>query len=211
MSLPIPAYGEIIILSVEYAEDGLTWAMLWDNHALGWLVSELVAPDEPPPVRGEPRTARKPSVTGSHAPQPIILGSLAAPAPDTTPVISPQWGKFDAPVVFIPDMGRMLLPDFLTWLATNNGAKRKLGSMLALSDPLKNGYEQWAVMNPDLAFSGTPPEPAPPLRSAEDDEKEADARHSRHEPHHRPRNGRRSGAQARHEKEDAEEQDGDKR
>src|SRR4249920_3491250 len=152
MTLAIPAVGEVIILSMEYAPDGLSWVRLWDNHCLGWLVDETAAAPPPAAVR------KVPDVTGAHAPLPVILGALATPPPDTTPVISPQWGKFThyPSVVFLPDLARMELDDFLTWLATNNNARRPIGSMLALSVPLKNGYHTWAAANPDLAFSGDP-------------------------------------------------------
>jgi hypothetical protein len=153
MTLAIPAVGEIIVLSMEYAADGVSWVRLWDNHALGWLVDETLV--EPPPAD----TRKQPVVTGQHAPFPLILGSLAVPPPDTTPIISPQWGKYthSPSVVFIPDIARMELRDFLTWLATNNGARRPIGSMLALSVPLRNGYGTWAAANPSLAFTGDPP------------------------------------------------------
>jgi len=154
MTLAIPAVGELLIISVEYAPDGLSWCRIWDNHCLGWLVDETTAVEAPPAYR------KLPEVTGQHAPVPIILGSLAALAPDTTPVISPQWGKFHAPpaVVFLPDLARMRLSDFLTWLATNNGAHRPIGTMLALSGSLLNGYRVWAGENPALAFAGDPPD-----------------------------------------------------
>ena len=154
MTLAIPAVGDVIILSMEYAADGLSWVRLWDNHALGWLIDETVV--EAPVSRAKPLP---PAVTDKHAPLPLILGSLAALAPDTSPILSPQWGKFVAPVsVFIPDMVRVRLPDFLTWLATNNGARRPIGSMLGgLSTPLLNGYDQWCRDNADLCFKGEPP------------------------------------------------------
>jgi hypothetical protein len=187
MSFPIPAVGEIIIVSMEYDPTGLAWVRLWDNHALGWLVSDA-PPEAAPEAKGrrgashvgggfpgstraereaapEPRKPSgetPPATTGEHAPIPIILGSLAVKAPDTSPVQSPQWGKYDDPVVFMPDLGRMLLPDFLTWLATNNGAQRRIGSAAALSKPLIDGLQQWGVLNPDLAFKGAP-QSAPPV------------------------------------------------
>ena len=173
MSIPIPAVGEIIIVSFEYDPTGLKWVRLWDNHALGWLVSDA-APAADAPSRstshsgGKPGSTRaereaapepgpmKPVTTGEHAPLPIILGSLAKLAPDSAPVVSPQWGKYDEPVIFLPDTGRLELAEFLTWLATNNGANRRIGSMVALSKSLANGLQQWGTMHPDLAFVGEP-------------------------------------------------------
>lgn len=169
MTVAIPAYGEIIILSMEYAPDGLSWARLYDNHSLGWLVTEavpvitrdipiihsadgkIIDPLAPGGGQGPPET------TGEHQPFPLILGSLAMPAVDTAPVISPQWGKYADPVVFIPDLLRLPLDDFLFWLATNNGAHRPIGSMLGLSRSLLNGYNEWAARNPELSFKGNPP------------------------------------------------------
>jgi hypothetical protein len=163
-TVAIPAVGEIIILNVEYASDGLSWARVWDNHCLGWLV-DTAAVDQPPeasigdmitdPLAGG--SGPPPQVTGAHRPFPLILGSLAAAAPETAPVISPQWAKFADPIIFVPDIARLTLGDFLTWLATNNGARRPIGSMLGLSRPLFNGYADWAAQHPDLTFTGEPP------------------------------------------------------
>jgi hypothetical protein len=159
MTLAIPAVGDVIILSIEYAPDGLSWARLWDNHALGWLIDETVV--APPVTRAKPPD---PVVTGKFAPFPLILGSMAVPAPDTSPVISPQWGKFVHPpaAVFIPDLLRLSFSDFLTWLATNNGVRRPLGQMVGLSNTLLNGFNQWSASNPTLSFQGDPPPSGPP-------------------------------------------------
>jgi hypothetical protein len=138
---------------MEYDPTGLAWVRLYDNHALGWLIDETT-PIEPAARSADPR---KPATTGAHAPFPVILGSLAMPAPDTGLIVSPQWGKFVYPAVFIPDVLRMRLPDFLTWLATNNGAQRRIGSMLGLDRTLLDSYSQWAAVNPSLAFAGDPP------------------------------------------------------
>jgi hypothetical protein len=191
-TLPISVFGEVIILSMEYDPSGLQWCRIWDNHALGWLVSDAVPAADPPTTTrgashigggrpgGRPGATRaersfddgeraeravpapdKPVTTGEHAPLPIILGSLAKASPDTAPIASPQWGKYDDPVVFLPDTGRLGLSEFLTWLATNNGAARRIGSMVALSKSLSDGYQQWAGMHPDLAFAGEPQSAAP--------------------------------------------------
>jgi hypothetical protein len=164
MTLAIPATGEVIILSMEYAPDGVSWCRLWDNHALGWLVDEGIVALPTADAAPDPN---KPAVTGQHAPIPIILGSLAAPAPETPPILSPQWAKYDHPAVFVPDMARLTLHDFLTFLARNNGAARPLGSMIGLSNTLRNGYDVWALDNPTLAFKGEPPPsgpaPSPPV------------------------------------------------
>jgi hypothetical protein len=99
----------IIIISIEYDPTGLAWARLYDSYAVGWLIDETtLVPTKPAP----------PDVTGAHAPFPLIIGSLPSVAPDTTPIVSPQWAKLVGQMVFIPDLWRGALPDFFTQLAT---------------------------------------------------------------------------------------------
>jgi hypothetical protein len=95
-TIAIPVYGEIIILSMEYDPTGLEWVKLYDNHCLSWLVSDIMS-------------RWYTSVTGMRALS-LILGSLATYAPNTAPILSPQWGKFADPVVFIPDIARIQYP-----------------------------------------------------------------------------------------------------
>jgi hypothetical protein len=38
MALAITVVGEVIILSTEYPHDAVSWAKVYDNFALGWLV-----------------------------------------------------------------------------------------------------------------------------------------------------------------------------
>jgi hypothetical protein len=64
----IPGTG--VLLSVEYSPDGVSWARVYDNQVTG-LVCDETDPKEP---------------------QPMIIGSLPTPAPDTSPIVSPQWG-----------------------------------------------------------------------------------------------------------------------
>ena len=133
MTLAIPAATPApVIVSVSYSGDAVTWAKLFDNQALGWLVDE----------------------SGGTAPVPLMIGTL--PPAAESDIASPQWGEFVDPYIAIPDQARMEFSEFLTWLATNNGASRKLGSGL-LSPALANHYQQWAALNPDLAFEGDPP------------------------------------------------------
>jgi hypothetical protein len=156
MTVAIPASGEIIILSMEYDPTGLAWVRLYDNHALGWLVDEVMgAPIVPLYAAGDVPGFRKPVTTGARAvsdhPRP-----LAQPAPTPRPS-SPQWAKFADPVVFVPDPCGCGLPDFLTWLATNNRAQRVIGSMLGLDRNLLNAYNQWAAKQSCPRFSDDPP------------------------------------------------------
>jgi hypothetical protein len=58
-------------------------------------------------------------------PAPVIIGALPTPAPDTGPVSAPQGGALAA--------WRGSFAEFLDWLATNNGASRRLESRLGIS------------------------------------------------------------------------------
>jgi hypothetical protein len=140
MATVIP--GEGMVVSIEYPANGLDWARLYDNLVLGWYVDETtpvpLAPPAPPPV----------------APHPCIIGHFPTHAPDTSPIISPQWAKYVEPTIFVPDLWRGSFPEFLTWLATNNGAFRPLESRIRIHTALYNGFEEWARHNPDLVYAG---------------------------------------------------------
>jgi hypothetical protein len=148
MTVALPAYADLIIVSVEYAANGLDWARLYDNHALGWLI------DETTPIPADMADTRAPPhTTGAHAPFPIILGSLPVPAPPTAPIQSPQWCKFVNSAMLIADGGRFSsLSDFLTWLATNNGAQRLLQSQFIIESALIDGFTDWAYTHTDLVY-----------------------------------------------------------
>jgi hypothetical protein len=81
----IPGSG--VVVTVEYSPDSVSWARLYDNWVLGWLVDENM----PVPM--------KPAPTVSPEPDPLIVGSFPAPAPDTAPIVSPQWGVLATPGV----------------------------------------------------------------------------------------------------------------
>jgi hypothetical protein len=157
VTLAIPAFAGTIILSMEYDPTGLAWVRLFDNRCLGWLVDETNAVE---PAEWDAGTFAQPPpvVTNQHRPIPIIIGSLPSKVV-TAPIHSPQWCIFSEtdPIVFIPDLTRLRIDDFLTALATNNGAHRLVGSMLGFDRGLLNAYKQWAENNADLAFSGDPP------------------------------------------------------
>lgn len=151
--LVIPGTG--VIISVEYAADGLAWARLYDNQVLGWYVDTeppITAPEgSTTPLLGGPPTA--PGVP----PTPVILGHLLALPPATAAVVSPQWANYVEPNVFVPDIWRGTIHEFFTWLATNNGAHRPLGSRLLSEVSLQHAFSNWAAGNPELAFAGDPP------------------------------------------------------
>jgi hypothetical protein len=59
MTTVIPASADTIIISIEYAPNGLDWARLYDNLCLGWTVSEVVPTAQKP---GTPTAA----LSGHH-------------------------------------------------------------------------------------------------------------------------------------------------
>jgi hypothetical protein len=131
----VPASGYSII-SLEYDATGLAWADMWDNEVLSWVIDQ----------------------SGSVGATPIIIGSLPPPAPDTDPVVSPQWiavGEGNGRVI-IPDLWRGDLNSLFTYLATNNGATRKLRGNF-VRPQIDNQWRIWVSQNPDLVWDGTPP------------------------------------------------------
>jgi hypothetical protein len=100
---------------------------------------------------------------------PRINDRLPAPAPDTSPIISPRWayletrgstvaGVIENPWVCLPGplttAWRGSMTEFLDFLATNNGAVRKLESKLALSRAAYNTFLEWSRSHLDLIMSG---------------------------------------------------------
>jgi hypothetical protein len=134
-----------IIISIEYpGEDARWWARLYDNRLQGLIVDE----------------------TGAAEAKPVIIGQFPLAATATAPILSPQWASFEDPTVVVPDLLRASLAEFLTWLATNNGAHRPLQARFGLSPNLMNGFAAWANHNPDLVFEGDPPPPPEGTRAA---------------------------------------------
>lgn len=86
------------------------------------------------------------------APEPIIIGHLPAPAPDTSPILSPQWVEFVDPAVLMPDLWRGNLDDFFYWLATDNGAMRLLEGRFGVSSTAYNTFMRRAERNPGLVL-----------------------------------------------------------
>jgi hypothetical protein len=105
-----PAHPNDVLVTFEYAPNGLDWARLRDVRLLRWVV------DESGPL---------------DAPRPIVSGMLPPLAVNTDPVRSPQWAVFYNPMVGIPNEWRGNLSDFLTWLATNAGAHRQLEKQMS--------------------------------------------------------------------------------
>jgi hypothetical protein len=132
----VPAAPNVLIIALEYSSDGASSARLTDHQCLSWLVDPGVAYPSPS--------------------KPVVAGGLPAPAPDTAPVLSPQWAKVigSGPMVEVPDLKwRGNADAFFTWLATNNGATRKLEKAIGLNAALYNSFDSWARNNPDLVKS----------------------------------------------------------
>jgi len=124
----IPSVADDYILSIDYDPSGLAWARVFDNICLGWLVDDL-----------DPSN-----------PAPVILGSLPPAAVATPGIQSPQWCHVSSGGVAVPDVYRGAGFDFLTWLATNGGAQRKIAGSF-LSSRFASVYQGWSFRFPELA------------------------------------------------------------
>ena len=80
---------------------------------------------------------------------PVIVGTAPPPAPDTGGIQSPKWAHFADESLYVPDVWRGQLIDFFTFLATNNGAQRKVRANFR-SGRLKGAMDQWSTLNPTL-------------------------------------------------------------
>lgn len=121
----ISAQGDLII-SMDYSPNALDWADLYDNRCIAWE-ADVGAPVIP-----------------------VVVGKLPTDrSADTPPVISPQWVDCSQESVIVPDLWRGSLYDFFTWLATNNGATRKLRGKF-LNNQIVATWESWKARNPNL-------------------------------------------------------------
>jgi hypothetical protein len=106
MPTVVPPSPDEGIITLNYDGSGLGWVDLWDNAIIAWVID-----------------ANDVSV----GPSPRILGTFPPAPPDTSPVLTPSWAAITrAGNVFVADTWRGTFYDFLTWLATNNGAQRKV-------------------------------------------------------------------------------------
>jgi hypothetical protein len=140
MPTVVPPSPDEGIITLNYDGSGLGWVDLWDNAIIAWVID-----------------ANDVSV----GPSPRILGTFPPAPPDTSPVLTPSWVAITrAGNVFVPDTWRGTFYDFLTWLATNNGAQRKvIGNGLRRSR-VAESYRTWATNHPNLALDNYPDEPA---------------------------------------------------
>lgn len=126
----IPAQFDLII-SMDYSPDALAWVDLYDNRCLGWNVDDATPP--------------------GHEAIPVIVGQLPTDrSKDTLPVLSPQWVENTEDAIIVPDLWRGSVFDFFTWLATNNGANRKLRAKFVLNNPNAGTWSNWAARNSNL-------------------------------------------------------------
>jgi hypothetical protein len=125
----IPSTADDYVLSFEYDPTGLAWARLYDNVCLGWLADDA-----------DPSN-----------PAPVIIGSMPTPAPATGAILSPQWAHVSAGGgVAVPNLWRGNGHDFLTWLATNNGARRQLAGRF-MAGGFAGIFSSWSFSHPELA------------------------------------------------------------
>lgn len=137
MAQAIPSTTDEMLVSCTYDSTGLAYVNLIDNHLIGWVVDTTMPPESPP--------------------APAVVGGLPAAAPDTDPVISPQWvvvvRSLDG-ATLVPGTWRGTFFEFLTWIATNNGASRRVGGSLLRHQLLTGAFSSWAAVNPDLVWTG---------------------------------------------------------
>jgi hypothetical protein len=112
---------------------GLGWVILYDNRVLCWIID----------------------TTDQNRPVPSIIGSMPPKAGDTGDVKSPLWAVRDEQVMKVPDMWRGTINEFFTFIATNNGATRKL--FADFSDiGLASEFNAWVSRNPGLGLTEPP-------------------------------------------------------
>jgi hypothetical protein len=139
--LAIPDTTNAALVTFEYnsaevdgVAPGLAWVIVMDNPILAWLVDEA----------------------GAEPVAPVIIGSLPAASADTGEVLSPLWAKALEGTAYAPDMWRGNYASLFTFIATNNGAKRKLYAKLETAS-LAAAFQSWANANPNLTLA-TPPQ-----------------------------------------------------
>jgi hypothetical protein len=136
----IPPPQPTILINCEYnpfpyegRAPGLGWVILYDNRVLGWIID----------------------TAGGTKPIPAIIGSMPPVAPATGEVRSPLWGVRDEQVMKVPDMWRGTIAEFFTFIATNNGAERKI--FADFSDiGLQVEFNSWVTANPNLGLTEPP-------------------------------------------------------
>ena len=102
-------------------------------------------------VDGWPLLGWNMDATNPINPQPVTIGNpLAGTPPNTGAIKSPEWAYVvSEDAVYVPDTWRGTLAEFFTWLATNNGANRKVSTWFTFPR-VANAWNIWARENPDL-------------------------------------------------------------
>jgi hypothetical protein len=130
----IPA-TQYAVITLEYdPETGLSWADMWDNEVLSWVIDQ----------------------SGAVPPQPVVLGGMQAKPATTDPVASPPWVAITAhgAQAIIPNLWRGDLNGLFTFLATNNDVTRKLRGNFLRAE-IDNAWRVWSAGNPALVWDGT--------------------------------------------------------
>jgi hypothetical protein len=129
--------GPSLILIMRYDPTGLAWCELDEAAAVSWVV-DAAAPTTTQPV-------------------PVIIGPWPTPPPNTAPVVSPAWIAREFAIRFVePSTAtRGDLPTLLTFIATNNGAQRKLWCKFE-DWGMATAFQAWATSHPSLALTEAP-------------------------------------------------------
>ena len=116
------------LISVNYDATGLAWADVWENTIFGWGID----------------------IADTGHPVPLILGSLPPVAPDTSPVLSPQWlwRRAKNNIIIAADIWRGNAAQFFVYLATNGGVQRKVRNF---APSLTRDFDEFRRQNPALA------------------------------------------------------------
>src|SRR5215203_3066159 len=93
MVFVVPAAQNQLLIILKYDATGMEWVDLFDNVLVGWVVDDSGSQSSGPAPQ-------------SFEPAPRAIGSLPPLAPDTAPVISPQWAVMMPEVVFVPNLYR---------------------------------------------------------------------------------------------------------
>jgi hypothetical protein len=78
ITLPRVVIGEVVIVSIEHPAEGVSWAKLFDNYAIGWLVDEAGEAQPAPLLIGTRPLPATPSdiASPSHSRQRTGIGSF---------------------------------------------------------------------------------------------------------------------------------------
>jgi hypothetical protein len=130
----VPSTQNELLITIAYDNKGTDWADLKDNHILAWVIDSNEPPNPP-----EPRS--------------ITVYPYSENPPITEPIVTPNWAVGFIDTIYVPDIFRGSPLEFYTWLATNNGAQRKVGGANLRNEQLVNTFDQWSRQNPNLVYT----------------------------------------------------------